>query len=193
MAVVHILLVDNYDSFVYNIAQYLGELGATVSVVRNDSPRLNEFLRKVDGYVISPGPGHPRSANRSLEVISETGYGRPVLGVCLGHQAIAHVHGGSVVRAKEVVHGKVSTIRHSADNLFDGVPETFRATRYHSLIVSRSDLPSCLEILAENDSGEIMAIRVRGRGVYGVQFHPESVMTSHGKTILANFLRMCSR
>ena len=193
MAVVHILLVDNYDSFVYNIAQYLGELGAAVSVVRNDSPRLNEFLSKVDGYVISPGPGHPRSANRSLEVISEGGYGRPVLGVCLGHQAIAHVHGGSVVRAKDVVHGKVSAIRHSTDKLFDGVPETFRATRYHSLIVSRSDLPSSLEVLAENDSGEIMAIRVRGRGVYGVQFHPESVMTSHGKTILSNFLRMCSR
>jgi len=126
-------------------------------------------------------------------VISEGGYGRPVLGVCLGHQAVAHVHGGSVVRAKEVVHGKVSTIRHSHDSLFDGVPETFRATRYHSLIVSRSGLPSGLEVLAENDSGEIMALRVRGRDVYGVQFHPESVMTSHGKTILANFLRMCSR
>jgi len=193
MAVVHILLVDNYDSFVYNIAQYLGELGATVSVERNDSPRLDEFLRNVDGYVISPGPGHPRSANRSLDVISEGGYGRPVLGVCLGHQAIAHVHGGSVVRAKEVVHGKVSAIRHTSDNLFAGVPETFRATRYHSLIVSRSGLPSSLEVLAENDSGEIMALRVHERSVYGVQCHPESVMTSHGKTILANFLRMCSR
>lgn len=188
-----ILLVDNYDSFVYNIAQYLGELGAAVSVERNDSPALDEFLGKVDGYVISPGPGHPRSANRSLEVISEGGYGRPVLGVCLGHQAIAHVHGGSVVRANEVVHGKVSTMKHRTDPIFDGVPETFRATRYHSLIVSKSGLPANLEVLAENASGEIMSLRVRGDSVYGVQFHPESVMTSHGKTILANFLRMCSR
>ncbi len=188
-----ILIVDNYDSFVYNIAQYLGELGAEVVVERNDSPRLDAHVGSADGYVISPGPGHPRAANRSLDVISNDGYGRPVLGVCLGHQAIAHVHGGSVVRASQVVHGKLSTIHHVEDALFQGVPESFRATRYHSLLVSREDLPGTIQVLAETDAGEIMALRVKGRPVYGLQFHPESVMTSHGRTILSNFLRMCYR
>ena len=188
-----ILLIDNYDSFVYNIAQYLGELGAEVHVERNDSPRLNEFLGKVDGYVISPGPGHPKDANRSLEVISNKGYGRPVLGVCLGHQAIAHVHGGSVVRASQVVHGKVSRISHDVDPLFEDVPSPFNATRYHSLVVSRSDLPETVDVLARTDGGEIMSIKLKDSRVYGVQFHPESVMTSHGKRILSNFLRMCEQ
>ena len=188
-----ILIVDNYDSFVYNIAQYLGELGADVVVHRNDSGSLDSVIGSVDGYVISPGPGHPRGANRSLDVISNDGYGRPVLGVCLGHQAIAHVHGGSVVRASRVVHGKLSTIRHVEDPLFQDVPERFSATRYHSLLVSRDGLPEDIEVLAETDAGEIMALRVRGRPVYGLQFHPESVMTSHGRTMLSNFLRMCAR
>jgi anthranilate synthase/aminodeoxychorismate synthase-like glutamine amidotransferase len=178
---------------VYNIAQYLGELGADVVVERNDSPLLRDLVGTADGYVVSPGPGHPRDANRSLDVISNDGYGHPVLGVCLGHQAIAHVHGGSVVRADKVVHGKLSTIHHFEDALFQGVPESFRATRYHSLIVSREDLPSTIEVLAETDIGEIMALKVRGKPVYGLQFHPESVMTSHGRTILSNFLGMCSR
>jgi anthranilate synthase/aminodeoxychorismate synthase-like glutamine amidotransferase len=188
-----ILVVDNYDSFVYNIAQYLGELGASVIVERNDSRALDALLGNSDGYVVSPGPGHPREAGRSLDVISSDGYGRPVLGVCLGHQAIAFVHGGSVVRATQVVHGKVSRIHHEPDPLFDGVPENFSATRYHSLIVSRKDLPSSIEVLAETENGEIMALRVKGKGVYGVQFHPESVMTAYGKTILSNFLEMCRR
>jgi len=188
-----VLLIDNYDSFVYNIAQYLGELGAEVFVERNDSPRLDEYLGTVDGYVISPGPGHPRDANRSLEVISKMGYGKPVLGVCLGHQAIAHVQGGSVVRASQVVHGKVSRIAHLEDPLFDGVPSPFSATRYHSLVVSRSDLPENVDVLAQTDSGEIMSIKLKGSQIYGVQFHPESVMTSHGKRILSNFLGMCER
>jgi anthranilate synthase/aminodeoxychorismate synthase-like glutamine amidotransferase len=126
-------------------------------------------------------------------VISSDGFGRPVLGVCLGHQAIAHVHGGSVVRAGQVVHGKVSRVHHIADPLFDGVPDSFTATRYHSLVVSKKDLPTTIDVLAETDDGEIMSLRVRGRDVYGVQFHPESVMTSCGKTILSNFLRMCAR
>jgi anthranilate synthase/aminodeoxychorismate synthase-like glutamine amidotransferase len=188
-----ILLIDNYDSFVYNIAQYLGELGASVIVERNDSPRLKEFMGKVDGYVISPGPGHPRSTKMSLDILSNDGFGRPVLGVCLGHQAIGHVHGGSVVRADKVVHGKVTRISHRGDPLFEGVPEQFLATRYHSLIIGRNEFPNSLEILAETDSSEIMAIKVRGKRIYGVQFHPESVMTTHGKRILSNFLRMCSR
>lgn len=188
-----ILIIDNYDSFVYNIAQYLGELGAQVTVERNDSPRLGDLIGAADGYVISPGPGHPREANRSLDVISNDGYGRPVLGVCLGHQAIAHVHGGSVVRADQVVHGKLSTIHHVEDALFQEVPRSFRATRYHSLLVSRDDLPKTLDVLAETDAGEIMALRVRGKPVYGLQFHPESVMTAHGRTMLSNFLGMCSR
>jgi len=188
-----ILVIDNYDSFVYNIAQYLGELGASVVVERNDSPKLDGLLGTMDGYVISPGPGHPRSSRRSLDVISNDGFGRPVLGVCLGHQAIAHVHGGSVVRAGQVVHGKVSRIHHRVDPLFDGVPDEFNATRYHSLVVSKKDLPTTIDVLAETDDGEIMSLRVRGRDVYGVQFHPESVMTSCGKAILSNFLRMCAR
>jgi len=187
-----ILLIDNYDSFVYNIAQYMGEMGAEVVVERNNSPDLDDYLGKVDGYVISPGPGHPRSAGRSLDVLSQDGFGRPVLGVCLGHQAIAHVHGGNIVRAPEVVHGKVCRIRHFPSPIFEGVPEEFSATRYHSLLVDRSSLPSSIEVLAETRAGEIMALGVRGRKVYGVQFHPESVMTSSGRTIIGNFLRMCS-
>ena len=188
-----ILLIDNYDSFVYNIAQYLGELGADVHVERNDSHSLDKYLGRVDGYVISPGPGHPKDSNRSLEVLSNQGYGKPVLGVCLGHQAIAHVHGGLVTRSSQVVHGKVSRINHSDDPLFEGVPSPFTATRYHSLIVSRQGLPESIDVLAHTDNGEIMSIRVRDTQVYGVQFHPESVMTSHGKRILSNFLRMCER
>lgn len=188
-----ILIVDNYDSFVYNLAQYIGELGATATVVRNDSPRLEALLGNADGYIVSPGPGHPRETRRSLEVISQDGYGRPVLGVCLGHQAIAHVHGGEVERAARVVHGKVTRISHTEDAIFDGVPREFQATRYHSLVVRREGLPACLDVLAESDSQEIMALRVAGSDMYGLQFHPESVMTACGKTILSNFLGMCVR
>ena len=187
------LLIDNYDSFVFNIAQYLGEMGASVTVERNDSPSLDHLLGKADGYVISPGPGHPKDSNRSLDVISNRGYDRPVLGVCLGHQAIAHVQGASVVRGNKVVHGKVTKIMHEQNELFDSVPEMFRATRYHSLVVSRERLPENVEVLAESEEREIMALKVRGSKMYGVQFHPESVMTSHGKTILSNFIRMCSQ
>ena len=188
-----LLLIDNYDSFVFNIAQYLGEMGASVTVERNDSPNLGHLLGKADGYIISPGPGHPRETNRSLDVITNSGYGRPILGVCLGHQAIAHVQGASVVRARQVVHGKVTKITHVENELFENVPETFRATRYHSLVVSREGLPENVEVLAESEEHEIMALKVRGSRIYGVQFHPESVMTSHGRTILSNFLRMCTQ
>lgn len=188
-----ILIVDNYDSFVYNIAQYLGEMGADIVVERNDSPKIDEHLGKADGYVISPGPGHPRDSGKSLDIISKDGFGRPVLGVCLGHQAIALVHGCEVGRAARVVHGKLSRITHSDDPLFEGVPSPFMATRYHSLIVSEDRLPESLEVLARTDLAEVMALRVKGKLVYGVQFHPESVLTSHGRRILSNFLGMCER
>ncbi len=183
-----ILLVDNYDSFVYNIAQYLGELGASVVVKRNDSPGIEEYLGNMDGYVISPGPGHPKSTNRSLDVISADGFGRPVLGVCLGHQAIAHVHGASIIRAERVVHGKVGRIRHFEDPIFKDVPETFSATRYHSLIIEAGSLPSGLEVSAWTESGLVMGIRHRELAVEGVQYHPESIMTAVGKSLLRNFL-----
>lgn len=186
-----ILLIDNYDSFVYNIAQYLGELGASVLVERNDSEKIEHLSREVDGFVISPGPGHPREINRALDVLENNGYSKPVLGVCLGHQAIAYVKGGSVGRADEVVHGKLSRISHLEDPIFEGVPSPFVATRYHSLIVQRDGLPESLKVLAETDKGEIMALKVDGLDIYGTQFHPESVMTSHGKRILSNYLRMC--
>ncbi len=188
-----ILLIDNYDSFVHNIAQYLGEMGASVFVERNDSPGVDRMLGEVDGYVISPGPGHPRDAGYSLEVIAKEGGGRPVLGVCLGHQAIAFVHGGSIVRAERVVHGKVSRILRDDDPLFEGVPDVFAATRYHSLIVRKEGLPATLRIIAESEAGEIMSLRVKEKEMYGVQFHPESVLTSHGRTILSNFLGMCRK
>jgi len=188
-----ILVVDNYDSFVYNIAQYLGELGADVVVERNDSAVLDEHIGNVDGYVVSPGPGHPKDSGRSLEIVSSNGCSRPVLGVCLGHQAIGFVNGAKIARASQVVHGKVSKISHTDDPLFEGVPSPFSATRYHSLIVSRDGLPSSLQVIAELESHDIMSIRVAGHDTYGVQFHPESVLTSHGRTILTNFLRMCRR
>lgn len=188
-----VLVIDNYDSFVYNIAQYLGELGAEVEVLRNDSPALDGRLAGYDGYVISPGPGHPKDSGKSLEVISNRGFGRPVLGVCLGHQAIAFVEGGRVVRAERALHGKVTAIWHHGGELFEGVPSPFLATRYHSLIVSREGLPSSIDVLAETDKGEIMALRVRGKEIFGVQFHPESVLTSHGKRMLSNFLGLCRR
>lgn len=186
-----ILLIDNYDSFVYNIAQYLGELGASVVVKRNDSADIDKLSQEVDGFVISPGPGHPRETNRALDIIRNDGYSRPVLGICLGHQAIAYVRGASISRADEVIHGKLSRILHLEDPIFEGVPSPFLATRYHSLIVKRENLPESIKILAESEKKEIMALKVDGLDIYGMQFHPESVMTAHGKRMLANYLRMC--
>jgi anthranilate synthase/aminodeoxychorismate synthase-like glutamine amidotransferase len=188
-----ILLIDNYDSFVYNIAQYLGELGATVTVERNDSPKVETLAQEVDGIAISPGPGHPRETRYALDVLRNDGYSRPVLGICLGHQAIAFVKGGKICRADEVVHGKLSRIWHLEDPIFEGVPSPFIATRYHSLLVQRSGLPDSIRVIAETDKKEIMALKVEGLDIYGLQFHPESVMTSHGKKILSNFLRMCRK
>jgi anthranilate synthase/aminodeoxychorismate synthase-like glutamine amidotransferase len=188
-----ILIVDNYDSFVYNIAQYLGELGAAVHVLRNDSPDLYRFSQKCDGFVISPGPGHPRDARGSLDIAANNGFGMPTLGVCLGHQVIAYVCGGNVVRAERTLHGKLGRVRHFFDPIFDGVPSEFVAVRYHSLIVERDSLPASLKILAESENKEIMALRVGNKPVYGLQFHPESVLTAYGKQILSNFLRMCRK
>lgn len=188
-----ILLIDNYDSFVYNIAQYLGELGADVEVRRNDSSDLDRLIPTADGFILSPGPGHPKDSGRTLEVASNDGFGRPVLGVCLGHQAIAYANGAAVGRAGRVVHGKVSRVRHVPDDLFEDVPEVFNATRYHSLVVQREGLPASIQVTAETEAGEIMALRLAGKKVFGVQFHPESIMTSCGKTILSNFLGMCRR
>jgi len=191
-----ILIIDNYDSFTYNLVQYLRMLGAEVQVHRNDEITVSqiETLAPV-GIVISPGPGHPSEAGVSLDVIT-TFMGRiPILGVCLGHQAIVHALGGEVVRAKNIMHGKTSRVRvvaSEARSLFDGITGPFEAMRYHSLVAKRETLPPCLTITAESeDDGEIMAVRHREYPLEGIQFHPESIMTIIGKRLLRNFLNAC--
>jgi len=184
-----ILVIDNYDSFTYNLVQYLGELGGEIVVRRNDEIDLAgiEALAP-DHILISPGPCTPNEAGISLALIEHFKGKIPILGVCLGHQAIGQAFGGEVVRADHLMHGKTSEIHHSGKGVFAGVPSPFTATRYHSLIVKRETLPDCLEITAETAEGEIMGLRHREYPVEGVQFHPESIMTEHGKTILRNFL-----
>ncbi len=193
-----ILVIDNYDSFVYNIAQLLGELKTEPSVIRNDKTSLGEIRRMdPDAIVISPGPGHP--ADRKYfgvctEVIRELGPATPVLGVCLGHQGIVHAFGGKVINAGRVRHGKTSPIRYTADNLFANVSNPFRATRYHSLVADPKTFPSSLEVTAKAlDDGEIMGIRHKKYIIEGVQFHPESVLTGEGRKILLNFVSMVKR
>ena len=193
-----VLVVDNYDSFVYNIAQYLGELGAEPRVVRND--RVTAAEAASGGYgavVISPGPGTPelkRHFGRCADIIRSAGPRVPLLGVCLGHQGIIHAFGGRVANAGCVRHGKTSMIRHAGDGLFEGVPDPFRATRYHSLVGEKTSIPGSLEVTATAaDDGEVMAVRHKEHPIVGVQFHPESVMTEHGKKILENFLREARR
>ncbi|MCS6887054.1 MAG: aminodeoxychorismate/anthranilate synthase component II [Chloroflexus sp.] len=184
-----VLLIDNYDSFTYNLYQYLCELGAEVEVVRNDQITVAEVAaRHPDRIVISPGPCTPAEAGISVDVIRELGSQIPILGVCLGHQAIGAAYGGAVVRAPLVMHGKLSSIYHNGQGVFAGLPSPFRATRYHSLIVRRDDLPADLEVTAWTDDGLIMGLRHRSWPVEGVQFHPESIMTEGGKQMLANFL-----
>lgn len=184
-----VLLIDNYDSFTYNLYQYLCELGAEVEVVRNDQITVTEVAqRHPDRIVISPGPCTPAEAGISVEVIRQLGSHIPILGVCLGHQAIGAAYGGTVVRAPMVMHGKLSPIYHNAQGVFAGLPSPFQATRYHSLVVRRADLPAELEITAWTEDGIIMGLRHRSLPVEGVQFHPESIMTEHGKQMLANFL-----
>ena len=183
------LLVDNYDSFTYNLYQYLSELGADVQVRRNDQVSLEEIGRmQPERIVISPGPCTPNEAGLSCDVIATFGPYIPLLGVCLGHQAVGQVYGGRVVRAPQPMHGKTSLIYHQREGVFGNLPQPFEANRYHSLIVERSSLPAELEITAETDDGLIMGLRHRSYPVQGVQFHPESIMTPVGKDLLRNFL-----
>ena len=185
-----VLVIDNYDSFVYNLVQYLGELGAEPLVYRHDEATLEQMVALEPAAVlVSPGPGRPEDAGVSNAAISEFGgRGVPVLGVCLGHQCIGQLYGGRVVRAGQVMHGKTSPIRHSGAGLFEGLPSPFEATRYHSLIVERDSVPECLEITAETDDGVIMGLRHKELPVEGVQFHPESILTDGGHRLLQNFL-----
>ncbi|HOW96645.1 MAG TPA: aminodeoxychorismate/anthranilate synthase component II [Kiritimatiellia bacterium] len=184
-----ILVIDNYDSFTYNLVQYLGELGADVRVVRNDAATVDEVAAMgAERIVISPGPCTPKEAGISCAVIERLGGKAPLLGVCLGHQCIGHVYGGRVVRAGRLMHGKTSPIRHRGQGVLAGMPEPFEAIRYHSLLVERASLPADLEITAETDEGEIMGLQHRRLPVFGVQFHPESILTQNGMQILRNFL-----
>ncbi len=188
-----ILVIDNYDSFVYNLVQYLGELGAEPVVHRDDAITLDDVERlDPDGILISPGPGTPADAGLSNELIRTWGPRRPVFGVCLGMQCIGEVFGGRVVRAPQVVHGKTSLIRHRDTGVFEGLPNPLEATRYHSLIVERSSLPDELEVTAETDDGIVMGLRHRELMVEGVQFHPESVLTVGGHDLVRNFLDRCA-
>ena len=187
-----ILVIDNKDSFVYNLVQYLGELGAEPIVHRDDAITIDQVDQiDPDGILISPGPGHPSAATLSNELIRTWGARRPVFGVCLGLQCIGEVFGGHVIRAPHVVHGKTSLITHDGQGVFEGLPDPVEATRYHSLIVERSTLPDELEITAETDDGLIMGLRHRELMVEGVQFHPESVLTVGGHDLVGNFLRSC--
>ena len=187
-----LLVIDNYDSFTYNLVQYLGELGATVEVRRNDRVTLEEIENRLrpERIVISPGPGTPNDAGITLDVIQRFAGKVPLLGVCLGHQAIGQAFGGKVVRAPELMHGKASDVHHDGKTIFAGLGDQFRAGRYHSLIVERESLPSCLEISAHTADDIIMGLRHRELKVEGVQFHPESILTSDGKQLLANFLKL---
>ena len=186
-----LVMIDNYDSFTYNLVQYFGELGQLIKVYRNDQITVDELEAMApEKLVISPGPCSPNEAGISNEVIRRFGGKVPLLGVCLGHQCIGHVFGGDVVRAPRLMHGKTSMIQHDGKGLYQGLPNPFRATRYHSLIIKRETLPSCLEITAETDQGEIMGVRHTQYRIEGVQFHPESILTECGKDLLRNFLAM---
>ena len=186
-----VLVIDNYDSFTYNLVQYLGELGAQPVVFRNDAITVDEIIKlQPDRIVISPGPCTPKEAGISVEAIQRLAGKIPILGVCLGHRSIGEAFGGEVVRAERLMHGKTSMIRHDGRSIFESLPNPFEATRYHSLIVRRDTLPSCLEISAETAEGEIMGLRHRSLAVEGVQFHPESILTRPGKDILRNFLTL---
>ncbi len=184
-----ILVIDNYDSFTYNLVQQMGEMGADLQVVRNDQTTLAEVQQMAPSHiVISPGPGTPDDGGVSLDVIREMGESTPILGVCLGHQCIGQAYGGLVVRAGRLMHGKTSMVYHKRDPLFTGIPSPFEATRYHSLIVEESSMPEVLDVVAFTEQGEIMAIRHQSHPVVGVQFHPESILTNYGPRVLKNFL-----
>ena len=186
-----LLVIDNYDSFTYNLVQYFGELGADPQVKRNDAITPDEVEKmKPQKIVISPGPGRPEEAGISMELIRKFGGKVPILGVCLGHQCMGEVYGGKVVRAGRLMHGKTSPIQHDGKGVFQGLPNPFEATRYHSLIVEKNSVPNCLEVCAETAEGEIMGLRHREYPVHGVQFHPESILSKEGKDLLANFLKI---
>jgi anthranilate synthase component 2 len=185
-----ILLIDNYDSFTYNLYQYLAELGAEVSVVRNDKITLEEITEMdPDKIVISPGPGTPEKAGISNDVIKHFGPTTPTLGVCLGHQCVGYSYGGVVGNAGEIMHGKTSPVQHDGKGVFNGLPNPFNAVRYHSLAIFKEDLPDDLEITAWTENGLIMGVRHKNHPVEGIQFHPESIMTENGKELLGNFLK----
>ena len=186
-----ILMIDNYDSFTYNLVQYLGELGQDIKVFRNDKINL-EKIKKLHPkkIVISPGPGRPENAGISPQVIKNLAGKIPILGVCLGHQAIGYVYGAKIGNARNLMHGKTSLIYHDRKTIFKGIPDPFEATRYHSLLIERKTLPSCLEITAWTKEKEIMGIKHKEFPLWGVQFHPESILTKSGKDILANFLKL---
>ena len=190
-----ILMIDNYDSFTYNLVQYLGEMGQDLKVVRNDELTIDEIAAlKPTHIVISPGPGRPEDAGVIVELVKELGGKIPILGVCLGHQAICHAFGGNIVRAKRLMHGKTSEIIHDAKGVFAGLPQKFTATRYHSLLAEPSSIKADFVITARTDKGEVMGVRHRRlRALEGVQFHPESILTDGGKKILRNFLKMKAR
>jgi anthranilate synthase component 2 len=184
-----ILVIDNYDSFTYNLVHYLGELGAELVVRRNDRITVDEIRKmKPEGIVLSPGPCTPNEAGVCLDVIEELGDKIPILGVCLGHQAIGQAYGGKVVRAPKLMHGKLSEVRHSGQGVFHGINAPFMATRYHSLTIAPASLPPSLEVTAEADDAVIMGVQHKEHPVHGVQFHPESIASEHGKDILRNFL-----
>ena len=186
-----LLVIDNYDSFTYNLVQYFGELGAEPLVRRNDEITLEEIAAlKPERLVISPGPCTPKEAGISCDVLREFGGKMPILGVCLGHQCMGDVYGGEVVRAGRLMHGKTSPILHDGSGVFAGLPSPFEATRYHSLLVRRESLPDCLAVTAWTEEGEIMGLTHKDLPVYGVQFHPESILTSEGKRLLGNFLKV---
>ncbi|MBW2271708.1 MAG: aminodeoxychorismate/anthranilate synthase component II [Deltaproteobacteria bacterium] len=188
-----LLMIDNYDSFTYNLVQYLGELGAETQVVRNDAEPLESMLeRRPRGLVISPGPGVPGQAGVSVQAVKAFAESDiPVFGVCLGHQSIGEAFGGVTVRARSIMHGKTSLIEHDGKGVFKGLPVPFEATRYHSLVVEEASRPECLEVSARSSDGEIMGLRHRELPIEGVQFHPESILTKVGKRLLGNFLDQC--
>ncbi|MGD9725348.1 MAG: aminodeoxychorismate/anthranilate synthase component II [Nitrospiraceae bacterium] len=186
-----LLMIDNYDSFTYNLVQYFGELGEDVQVYRNDKISVEQIEDlKPARIVISPGPCTPKEAGVSVETIRHFGGRLPLLGVCLGHQSLAVAFGGEVIRAERLMHGKTSMVRHDGNTIFANLPNPFEATRYHSLIVNRQNLPDCFEVSAETAEGEIMGMRHKALGIEGVQFHPESILTTSGKDLLRNFLKL---
>ncbi|RYF05611.1 MAG: aminodeoxychorismate/anthranilate synthase component II [Oxalobacteraceae bacterium] len=184
-----LLMIDNYDSFTYNIVQYFGELGEDVHTVRNDAISLEQIADlNPDRICVSPGPKSPKDAGVSVDVLKEFAGKKPILGVCLGHQAIGEAFGGKIIRAKQVMHGKTSKIAHTGEGVFKGLPSPFTVIRYHSLAIERASLPACLEVTAWTDDGEIMGVRHKEFDIEGVQFHPESILSEHGHAMLKNFL-----